>query len=63
MSYSKNSKKYKKYKQLIGTKSIILFYYDLLKNGIIKKNGAAHNRMQQLQDKLVTPLKSLEKIS
>ena len=63
MNCSKKAEQYKKYTQLRGNKSIILFYYDLLKSGIIKIGGSAHNRMKYLQDKQRNPIKYLEKSS
>ena len=45
MNYSKSKKISDEFK---GRFAIINFYRDLLKKGIIKINGAAHNRMKQL---------------
>jgi len=42
MNYLHKSKKF-------GKRGLVSFYQNLLKKGIIKKNGSAHNRLVELK--------------
>ena len=57
MSYSKRKftkrEKYGSYSAELQSKfGVINIYREMLKNGIIKKGGSAHNRMNQLYIKI-----------